>query len=1037
MNNSMYQIIDDMKTKILLFIFLVMGISHGYAQNIEINETNFPDDYFRNYLLTTNYEPGLYTRDGVITPEEMAQIKVIGFVPGLNGDNVTELNLKGIELFTSLELLNLGNLKKLVSVEGLESASLLHLNAMQTDLTSLDVSKCPSLTYLNCYANELTSLDVSKNTALTELRCEGNNLTSLDVTKNTALTKLWCYNNNLTSLDVSTNTALTELDCYNNSLTSLDVSKCTALQTLRCDNNQLTSLDVSKCTALQTLRCYNNNLTSLDMSKCTALTTLDCFKNQLISLDVTKNTALLWLDCCDNELTSLDVSTCTSLTTLRCNSNQLISLDVSKNAALTTLYCENNQLTSLDLSTNPQLTTLHAQNNELLQYLNISGCKITSLSTTGLISLEEIDASNSKITSITMGEEDLRKLRKLNVSNSLISRIYSKSPESSNTDYEKAWNVIEEINAEGCTNLTELHCYSSYLTSLNLKGCTKLKQLVITNGRLTSDSINLEGCSSLNRILMHRHRLSDLDFISQANATNLTELHVNGGKYNRQQWEGAGDDYFVHSNSIREIDMSKIPEKLEIFWIRHNLLKQLTIKNHGNIRQININNNMLWCADLSGLQAVQATTKKGTQNTTSSQQGTLTTNYLAVRPQTPHVDLQVEKGSAPDGSQDEVRLYIPDDTYDDFNNDQLKLSSIQVNGAYNKATFVDDGQKKYFKIASVAGGLMKDYDMYNKKNAFTYKYDTQAMSDPERVTNSYVNKYKEYDTKTRVGVPYTVEELINNFQNARQLDVQVTTYPYIMYVNPATKSRSDINYYSGTLWLDYHSIVPEGAVAYIATGIKKGIDNGGSEAGNQLNLVPIGYPGQIIPAGTAIYVRADTKAGLYAFHKAWEHEFIGWDGEETTSQTTDTLAYERTMSPERQAELDAQIAKIGNRNILQGSGTPIDFGAPRKVLILGIESQKGTNMIGFWPYNGTVVPAHRCYITEETYNQIMGAGNQSAQGMSFHFEDDNTNGTTGISDMESTTTSKDTWYTLNGVKLQGRPIDKGVYIHNGKQEVIR
>ena len=962
-----------MKTRILFFILIVMGISRGHAQNIEINETNFPDYKFRQYLLD-RYGTS-YASDGVLTPDEIAKIKTlqIASFSGVSHGEAVNINFKGIELLTSLEVLEL-TMANLTSIEGLESASLLQFSTPRPSyyLTSLDVSKCTSLKSLDCSYSVLTSLDVSKNPTLTSLKCYGNRLTSLDVSNNLALTNLDCSNNQLTSLDVS-NTGLTILDCSNNQLTSLDLS---------------------------------NNL---------ALTSLDCGTNQLTSLDVSNNTALTNLDC---------------------GTNQLTSLDVSNNTALTNLICGSNQLTSLNVSEHPTLSVLSAGNNELLKYLNISGSKIRNLDVGGSINLEELDASKSSLPTLRI-DYNLRKLRKLNVSNSLISKIYSEYPESSNTDYEKAWNVIEEINAEGCTNLTELHCYSSYLTSLNLKGCTKLTQLVITNGRLTSDGINIQGCTKLQRILMHRHQLTDLDFISQANATNLTELHVNGGKYNRQQWEGAGDDYFVHSNSIRQIDMSKIPENLEIFWIRHNLLKQLTIKNHGNIRQININNNMLWCADLSGLQAVQATTKKGTQNTTASQQGTLTTNYLAVRPQTPHADLQVVKGAAYDGSQDEVRLYIPDDTYDDFNNDQLKLSSIQVNGEYNKATFVDDGEKKYFKIASVEGGQKKDYDMYNKKNAITYKYDTQAMSDPERVTNSYVNKYKVYDVKTKVGTPYTVEELINNFQNARQLDVQITTYPYIMYVNPATKSRSDITYYSGTLWLDYHSIVPDGAVAYIATGIKKGIDNGGNEAENQLNLEPIGYPGQIIPAGTAIYVRADDKAGLYAFHKAWEPEFIGWDGEGTTAQATDTLVYERTLSPQRQIELDAQIAKIGNRNILQGAATPTDFGAPRKVLILGVESQKGTNMIGFWPYNGTVVPAHRCYITEETYNKIMGTGNQSAQGMSFHFEDDNNNGTTAIRDIEHTTSGNDTWYTLDGVRLQGRPIDKGVYIHNGKQEAIR
>ena len=36
-----------------------------------------------------------------------------------------------------------------------------------------------------------------------------------------------------------------------------------------------------------------------------------------------------------------------------------------------------------------------------------------------------------------------------------------------------------------------------------------------------------------------------------------------------------------------------------------------------------------------------------------------------------------------------------------------------------------------------------------------------------------------------------------------------------------------------------------------------------------------------------------------------------------------------------------------------------------------------------------------------------------------------------------TSYSVDGWYTLNGVKLQGMPTEKGIYINNGKKVVIK
>ena len=171
-----------------------------------INETNFPDEEFRNWVLAQDYG-----KDGYLTDDEIASVKEIN----VNNENIA--SLKGIEFFTAL------------------------IN-------------------LNCYNNQLTTLDVSKNTELTYLYCGYNNLTTLDVSKNTELTCLYCEYNNLTTLDVSKNTALKYLHCYNNQLTTLDVSKNTALIYLYCSGNQLTTLDVSKNTALRRLDCYNNGI---------------------------------------------------------------------------------------------------------------------------------------------------------------------------------------------------------------------------------------------------------------------------------------------------------------------------------------------------------------------------------------------------------------------------------------------------------------------------------------------------------------------------------------------------------------------------------------------------------------------------------------------------------------------------------------------------------------------------------------------------------------------------------------------------------
>ena len=210
--------------------------------DVEINETNFPDENFRNYLLAQTYGA-----DALLTPTEIAGTN---YTPGIINLSLTSKNisdLTGIEHFTALQYLYCGN----------------------NNLTTLDVSHNTNLRYLDCYNNNLTTLDVSSNT-LETLRCYNNQLTELTLNN---VEQLYCSGNNLTTLVVSGCEALWRLDCSNNNLTALDVSHNPSLEYLYCEFNNLTTLDVSSNTLMVThsgwgpggpyLRCYRNPFISL------------------------------------------------------------------------------------------------------------------------------------------------------------------------------------------------------------------------------------------------------------------------------------------------------------------------------------------------------------------------------------------------------------------------------------------------------------------------------------------------------------------------------------------------------------------------------------------------------------------------------------------------------------------------------------------------------------------------------------------------------------------------------------------------------
>lgn len=246
-----------------------------FETSLPINEKNFPDPNFRNYI--KNYKAG--GRD-VLTVEEQRKVESIE----VKGWNIS--NLKGIEAFPNLKELNCEN------------------NSIQ----KLDLRQNPMLKTLKCNKNQLTQLDLSKNPDIDYLNCSDNQLEQLDVS-HLKLDYLYCSNNKLEQLDVKNSKWLRELDCSKNELTGLDVDVTHKPNLIRveCQNNQLTSLILGENKGLEKLNCAHNQLTQLNLNNMISLKELNCFDNQLTVLDVSssQNLTKLWLG--DNHLTSLNL----------------------------------------------------------------------------------------------------------------------------------------------------------------------------------------------------------------------------------------------------------------------------------------------------------------------------------------------------------------------------------------------------------------------------------------------------------------------------------------------------------------------------------------------------------------------------------------------------------------------------------------------------------------------------------------------------------------------------------------------------------
>ena len=237
------------------------AVPEGY---IAINEKNFPDENFRDYV-AREWDKN---QDKYFSPSEIAAAKWITCDNLWDGQPIK--SLKGIEYFTEIW----------------------ELTCVYNDLTEIDLSHNKKLEYLNCHHNKLEKLDVSGLPLLETFYCGQNKLQSIDVSKNKQLKDFSCTENPLNTLDVSQNTELEKLACVGNNLTELDVSKNKNLKILWCYQNKLSSLNLENQTELELLGCRENPLNVLSISANTKLKKLYVNKTNLTSLDVTNNTAL-------------------------------------------------------------------------------------------------------------------------------------------------------------------------------------------------------------------------------------------------------------------------------------------------------------------------------------------------------------------------------------------------------------------------------------------------------------------------------------------------------------------------------------------------------------------------------------------------------------------------------------------------------------------------------------------------------------------------------------------------------------------------
>ncbi|MBQ2181752.1 MAG: hypothetical protein II400_05835, partial [Bacteroidaceae bacterium] len=85
------------------------------------------------------------------------------------------------------------------------------------------------------------------------------------------------------------------------------------------------------------------------------------------------------------------------------------------------------------------------------------------------------------------------------------------------------------------------------------------------------------------------------------------------------------------------------------------------------------------------------------------------------------------------------------------------------------------------------------------------------------------------------------------------------------------------------------------------------------------------------------------------------------------------------------------------------------------------------DLVGFFIYNGTALAPNRAYLTYDygTSTNVKG------------FYISGFDELTGIQTVESESTESGNWYSLQGVQLNSRPTQRGIYLNNGKKVLVK
>ena len=315
--------------KILTLIILAFSLISAKG-SVVINETNFPDEWFRWSIEGLDADG-----DGTLSDEELAAIEQL--------DLNDVVNFKGIEYFYHVKILMISGLNADEDERG--------------KVTSFDFSKFTNLEWVEFWDYRyITSLDFSKNTKLLHLDLGG--FVSLTGVKVPA------------SLEVISLRILPKL-------TAIDLSPCKSnLQQVYLETGgedavgglkQLDLTDYKKLDFVEAFGGPDNHypMEQLILKGCTAMNHITLDWVDLDQLELVNLPTIVDVEITNCGMNVLKVENCGELGTLTFQDNDIAHMNIKKCEKLGRIHANNNRLQELIVDESPNLWWIQAEDNQL------------------------------------------------------------------------------------------------------------------------------------------------------------------------------------------------------------------------------------------------------------------------------------------------------------------------------------------------------------------------------------------------------------------------------------------------------------------------------------------------------------------------------------------------------------------------------------------------------------------------------------------------------------------------------------------------